>query len=209
MTSAVVAPAGGGSWVYATHSLVSAAGIVALYSGLTNFSPMAKAGDVSAAVYKTGSLCSAFVFVCLNGQGSANSAYILGLSDDSPAHIVLRKGQIVNGLPDVAPGSQGVLRRSAATVADATWVHIKLEAISEPGGDVVLNVYQSDLSLYDVDAPVWAAVAGMASFTDDALQVNSGSAPLTSGRVGFGSVSSEINRIAAFDEIVTNRQTAP
>lgn len=208
----VTPPAGGGDFVYAIHSLTNSAGIVALYSALTNFTPMAKGGDITGAVMKAGaggSDCAAFLFVCLNGQASTNSAYILGFSSDEPSHLVLRKGSLVLGLPDVAPGTQGVLRRSSATFSKDTWVHLKLEAISEPGGDVVINVYQSDLTANDVDAPVWAAIAGMGAFTDDALQVATGSAPLTSGRIGFGAVTAEINRIGAFAEVTTARQTAP
>jgi len=210
VTDAVVSPPNGGDdFVYAIHSLTATAGVVAFYSALTNFTPMMKGGDITSALFKSGSLCAAFIFCCLNGQASTNSAYMLGLSSDEQAHIVLRKGQMAGGLPDVAPGTSGVLRRSAATFAPDTWVHLKLEVISEPGGDVVINVYQNDLTLHTVDSPVWEVIAGMSSFTDDALQVNTGSAPITSGRIGFGSVSAEINRIAAFDEVTTARQTAP
>lgn len=210
VTAAVVPPpTGAGSFTFAAHSLVNAAGIAAFYSGLTDFSPMVSGGDVTGAVWKGGAggnACSAFIFTCLNGQASTNSAYILGLSDSEPAHIILRKGQLAAGLPDVAPGTQGVLRRSTATYAKTTWVHLKLEAIEQPNGDVVLNVYQST---GDVTSPTWVAIAGMAAFTDDVLQVNTGTAPIAAGRSGFGCTTAEINRIAAFSAVTTDRQILP
>lgn len=213
VTSAVVPlPNGASNFVLAAHSLTNAAGAVGYYSGLTGFSPMAKTGDISGAVYKGGaggSLHSEFLFVALDGQASTNHGYLLGLSAADPCHIVLVKGQLAYGIPDVAPGSQGVLRRSAATFAKGTWVHLKLEAILQPNGDVVLTCYQSDLSANLVTAPSWSAIPGMAAFTDDNAQINTGSAPLTSGRVGFGMVSAEINRIGAWAEVTTDRQVLP
>lgn len=212
-TPAVVpTPNGGAAFVYAAHSLVNAAGVIGFYSALSGFTPMAKAGDVSGALWKGGAgglSHSEFLFICLNGQASTNSCYMLGLSNAEPAHLVLVKGQLAGGLPDVAPGSNGVLRQSTATFASLTWVQLKVEAITEPNGDVVINCYQSDLTVNPVTAPVWTAIPGMAAFTDDALRVNTGSAPLTSGRVGYAMVSGDINRLGAFAQITTDRQILP
>jgi hypothetical protein len=213
VTSAVIpAPNGGGAFTYGIHSLSATPGVVGFYSALANFTPTAKAGDIASAIIKSGvqgSNHSEFVFVNLNGQASTNLCYMLGLSNTDPAHIILVKGQLAGGLPDVAPGTQGVLRRSTATYPLNTWVQVKLEAILQPNGDIVLNCYASSLAVNLVTAPVWVAIPGMAAYTDDFLQSNTGSAPLASGRMGWAMVSSDINRTGAFDEIQTDRQILP
>lgn len=214
VTSAVVTMvSGGSSYCYGMNSLVAASGVVASYSALGSFSPMAKLGDVNGALQKgtgaAGDEYSAYLFCGLNGQASTNSGYILGLSDSNPAHIILRKGPLSGGCPDVAPGTQGVLRRSTATYAKGTWVHLRLECIIEPSGDVVINCYQSDLGAHAVTSPSWVAIAGMAAFTDDFLQINTGSAPIPSGRIGWGATFSDIHQQPFFDQIVTSRQLTP
>lgn len=213
VTPAVVpAVNGGGAFAYAIHSITNSPGVVASYFNGSGFIPTSKGGDLPGALRKGGaggSLFSAYLFVSLNGNASTNSAYVLGLSDTEPAHIELRKGTLATGLPDQGPGSNGVLRRSTATFALGTWVHLRLECVLEPTGDVVINVYQSDLSLRPVTSPVWVAIPGMAQFTDDFLQVATGSAPLPGGYMGFGSTMAEVNRIASFDQIVPARQLLP
>lgn len=212
-TSAVVPmPSGGGNFVFAAHSIDTSPGAVALYHSGSSFVPTPKAGDITGAVRKGGaggSGFSAYIFVNLGGPNSTDTAYILGLSNTEPAHLELRKGTLATGLPDMAPGGNSILRRSTQTFALGTWVHLRLEAVLEPTGDVLLNCYQSDLSAHPVTSPVWVAVPGMASFTDDFLQVNTQSAPLSTGRMGFGGTFAEINRIAAFDQIVPARQVSP
>lgn len=213
VTSAVIPMVNGGSsFAYAAHSLANSPGVVALYFNGASFVPTAKGADLSAAIYKGGaggSLFSAYIFVCLNGTSSTNSAYILGLSDTEPAHLELRKGSLATGLPDQAPGTNGVLRRSTATFALGTWLHVRLECVLEPTGDIVCNVYKSDLTANVVTSPVWVAVPGMAPVTDDFLQVNTGSAPIAGGRMGIGTTMAEGNRIAAFDQIAPARQLTP
>ena len=82
-------------------------------------------------------------------------------------------------------------------------------------GDVVINCYQNDLTVNPVTAPVWVKIAGMSdfpggvaatAFIDDALQVNSGSAPLTSGRAAFAAAFTDTTRRAFFDHITLARQ---
>lgn len=213
VTSAVVPiPSGGGSFVFAAHSIDTSPGVVALYHNGSGFIPTSKAGDFTGAVRKGGaggSGFSAYIFVNLGGSNSTDAAYILGLSDTEPSHLELRKGTLASGLPDLAPGGNSILRRSTATFALGTWVHLRLECVLEPTGDVVCNAYSSDLSLHAVTSPVWVAIPGMAAFTDDFLQVNTGSAPLSSGRMGFGGTFAEINRIASFDQVVPARQLTP
>jgi hypothetical protein len=83
----------------------------------------------------------------------------------------------------------------------AAYYQLKLEAVVNGTGDVVLNVYQNDLTANTVSSPVWAAIPGMSSVVDDAAGIETGSAPYTSGRFGFGMRSDAISRVAYFDHI--------
>ena len=49
------------------------------------------------------------------GNSVLDLAYMLGLEDNDPHHIVLRKGVITVGLPSVAIGQQGILARPFST----------------------------------------------------------------------------------------------
>ena len=220
VTAGLAPPSGGGSFVYGMNSLQNNVGLVGLYTSLANFVPMAKGGDIRGAIRRGlgggVTLFAPYLFVGLGGIDVADNAYILGLADADPAHIVLRKGPLNGGLPDVAPGTGGVLARSTATYAKDTWQHLRLVAVANPSGDVVLNVYRNDLDVNPVTAPVWAAVPGMSgypngiaetAFIDDALGVNSGSLPYTSGRAGFAGYFGDVTRRCYFDHIVLGRQT--
>jgi len=132
---------------------------------------------------------------------------LLGLGDGDPHHIVLRKGMLSTGLPDVVPGTQGVLRRSSATFALGTWLHLRLDMVVNQNGDVLLQVFQNDLAAHPIGtAPLWAAVPGMDEFIDDALEVNSGSPAFTSGRAGFGFFTKDVTRRSFFDAVEIYRQ---
>jgi len=220
VTAGITPPNGGGSFVYGFNSLAAVTGAVGLFTNLANFSPMAKGADITGALMRgTGGGAdehSVFLFLGLGGTAVADEGYLFGLSDSDPAHIVLRKGSLINGLIDDSPGTSGVLARSTETVEIGTWVHLRLEMVVNVSGDVVLNVYKSDLSSYAVTAPSWAAVAGMSGYTggiaataflDDALGVNSGSSPYTSGRGGYAFRCSDITRRAYVDHITLARQT--
>ena len=106
--------------------------------------------------------------------------------DDDPHRVVLRKGAVTVGLP-TADGP-GVLLKSAASFAQATWLHLRLDVIVNTNGDVVLNVFQNDLALHALGTPPdWQPVSGMVEFIDDHLGINSGSQPLTLGRAASAS----------------------
>lgn len=222
VTQGITPPNGGGSAIYGFNSLINTTGIVARYTNLTNFSPAAKGADVSFAMQRgagggqTG--WSAWMFCCLGGADAADFGYLLGLSDGNPGHIILRKGALNLGLPDDPVGTSGVLGVSTDTIAIDEWVHLRLEAVVNVSGDVVLNVYRNDdLATNDVTAPVWTKIPGMSDFVggaaggqtaiiDDVLGVNTGSLPFTSGRAGHGiHVSSDVRR-AYFDHHVFGRQ---
>lgn len=211
--SGITPPNGGGSFIYGFNSLSNARGVVALYSDLTNFAPTAKGGTVTGALQRavSGGPTSFAIWLMLGlvGTSSSDACYMLGLSDSDPHHIVLRKGSMVGSLPDVAPGSQGVLARGSVGYSGGTWLHLRLDMITNDNGDVVLDAYQNDLVANAVGSPVWTPIPGFPSsgrFIDDALGVNSGSPPLTSGRMGWGFASSDVSRRAYVDAVTVARQ---
>ena len=147
---------------------------------------------------------SSFIFIALQNTGVSYGCYMLGLSNGDPAHIELRKGTLETGLPDETPGGLNkILRQSTGTVAVGTWVHLRLEMVQNDNGDVVLNCYQN---VGSVTSPTWEAIAGMSQYIDDALGVNTGSAPYTSGRCGFGAAFADSARVALFDQLEIARQ---
>lgn len=208
-------PNGGGSFVYGFASQDTSVGAVGSFVNLVDFAPMLKGGRVTGAIKRApsgGPLdFSAFLFIGLGGTSVNDEGYLLGLSDADPSRIVLRKGAISGGLPDLAPASgNGILRRSTTSVdidADA-WTHLRLDMIFNDVGDVRLQVFENDLAAHALGtAPTWTAIAGMTEFVDDALGVNSGSAPFTGGYGGFAFRTSNVTRRALFDHIEVRRQT--
>lgn len=210
-TAGFTPPPGGGSFVYGYNSKDTAAGAHGLFVNLTNFAPMASGGTIRGCVKRAlsgGPLgFSPFLFIGLQGPSVNDEGYLLGLADGSPSRIALRKGSPSGGIPDVAPGGSGILRRSTGTIAVDEWVHLRIDMIFNAIGDVRLQVFKNDLDANPLSgSPVWEAIPGMAEFVDDALGVNSGSPPFTSGRVGFGFATSDVTRRAQFDEIDVRRQ---
>lgn len=211
VTAGITPPNGGGNFVYGFHSLDVTPGAVGLFVNLTNFAPMSKGGSIRGALRRGlsgGPLnFSPMLFIGLGGSATTSSGYLLGLMDGNPSRIVLRKGSIDGGIPDAAVGASGVLRRSVDAVAVDEWVHLRLDMIANLNGDVRLQVYRNDLAAHPIGtSPSWEAVAGMAEFVDDALQVNSGSAPYTSGRAGFAFRTADVTRRAYVDQLECYRQ---
>jgi hypothetical protein len=209
VTAGIARPPGGGNFLFAFNSLTAATGSVGLFANLANFAPMAKGGSIRGCIQRgagggaTG--FSPFLFLCCQGTSVNDSAYLLGLSDDDPHRIVLKKGPIATGVPN-ADGN-GVLLKSASSFTQSTWLHLRLDTIVNPNGDVVLKTYQNDLAQNPLGSiPQWEPVAGMAEFIDDQLGINSGSQPLTSGRAGFGFSVRDVTRRAYFDHIELLRQ---
>lgn len=209
VTSGVARPPGGGDFVFAFNSRSAAQGAVALFANLADFVPMPKGGSIRGVVQRgsgggpTG--FSPFLFLSCQGSSVNDSAYLLGLSDDDPHRIVLRKGAVSVGTPgEYGPGT---LLKSSASFAQGTWLHLRLDVIVNTNGDAVLKVFQNDLSAHPLGgAPDWKPVPGMSEFIDDALGINSGSLPLTSGRAGFGFATRDVTRRAYFDHIELMRQ---
>jgi hypothetical protein len=211
VTTGIARPPGGGNFVYGMNSLSTAQGAVALFSNQVNFAPMQKGGSVRGAVQRGlsgGPLNFApFLFIGLEGPSVNDVGYLLGPADGDPHHIALRKGALSAGLADVPPGTEGILRRSTATFGPGTWLHLRLDMVVNENGDVLLQVFQNDLVAHPLGgAPAWAAVPGMDTFIDDALGINSGTAPLTSGRAGFGLFTKDVTRRGFFDQLEVYRQ---
>ena len=209
VTAGVARPPGGGSFLFAFNSLSAVTGAVGLFANLSSFAPMAKGGSIRGAIQRgsgggpTG--FSPFFFLCCQGNSVNDSAYMLGLSDDAPHRIVLRKGAVGVGLPDA--DGPGVLLKSAESFAQGTWLHLRLDVIANTNGDVVLKAHQNDLTAHALGTtPDWQPVPGMVEFIDDHLGINSGSQPLTSGRGGFGFSVKDVTRRSYFDHVELLRQ---
>jgi len=209
VTSGATPPPAGGSFVYAFNSLVQAGGAVGKYPNQSGFDPAAKGSSIRGAVQRgagggsTG--FSPFLFSQLQGNSVNDSGYKLGLSDEEPHRIVLRKGSIASGCPAVSQ-TTGLLAQSSESFLVGDWLHLRLDAIVNLNDDVILNCYYSDLDAHDVDSPVWTAIPGIAQFIDDHLGINSGSQPYTSGRMGFAFQVTEITRRSYFDYLEAIRQ---
>lgn len=222
VTNGVARPPGGGNFVYGFNSLSVAAGAAALFTNQVGFAPMPKGGSVRGAVRRGlsgGPLgFSPFLFIGLGTADVNASAYMLGLSNEDPHHVVLVKGALVTGVPATlaeSPTVDGVLARSSASYANDTWLHLRLDMVVNLNGDVLLQAFQNDLAAHDVASPSWVVIPGtsgvagqsLANFVDDALAVNTGTQPFTSGRAGFGFACSDVTRRAYFDQLEISAQT--
>lgn len=206
-------PNGGGTFIFGFNSLDTTPGVVGLYANQTSFNPLeddaanATGGSIRGAIKRgvSGGPIDFAPFLMIGIQGSSvnDQAYLLGLSDDDPNQIMLVKRAPVAGMK---PDGTGVLRTGSATFLPDVWHQLRLDMIVNPNGDVVLKCFQNDLDANDANSPVWEQVPGMDDFIDDALSVNSGTAPLIGGRVGFGFVNADIQRRGFFDQIEVHRQ---
>lgn len=210
VTTGVLRPNGGGNFCFAFNSTVATSGCAGLYAAQDNFAPMAKGASVRGAIRRGaggGPLNFApMLFAGLQSNTVNANAYILGPDDDDPHRIVLRKGSLVTGLPAVAIGTSGILKQGTETFLNDTWLHLRLDMIVNGNGDVILKAWKNDLLANSVAAPVWVAVPGCEQFVDDALGINSGSSPYTSGYGGFAFQTKDISRRGYFDELEIQRQ---
>lgn len=213
VTNGIARPPGGGNFLYGFNSLVVATGAAGLFVNGVNFAPTTKGASVRGAIQRGvsgGPLGFApLLFAGLQGSSVNDEGYLLGIADGDPPHLVLKKGVLSAGLPDLAPDApnNGVLLRSDDTFVLGDWLHVRLDMISNANGDVILQCFENDLDANPLGgAPVWTPIAGMTEFVDDALQVNTGSAPFTTGRHGFAFYSEDVTRRGFFDGIQVFRQ---
>jgi hypothetical protein len=226
VTAGIAPPPGAGAFVFGYNSLVSdAAGAHGMYVDLPGFTPTGSdpppaAPDggcsVRGCVKRVASAntkgFTPLLFACAQGGPPSvnDQAYVLGLSDADPYEIVLAKTAIMSGIADDRENVT-ILQRSSAqyAISGDHWHHLRLDAIVEPNGDVLVRAYANDLALHPLGtAPVWAEIAGFTpgGFIDDALQIASGSAPLWGGWLGFAfAVSSGLNRRGAFKALEAYR----
>ena len=212
-TTGLTVPSGGAAAVFAWNSTTTAIGSHGRFYNAVNFAPMAKGGLISGALvrYPSGGVqdFAPMLFIGLQGTSVNDNGYLLGLQDSNPGRIVLRKGSIAQGLPDGAASdpvsSPNILRRSVASIAVGEWVHLQLEFVANAGSDSVLRVYRNDLTANSVSSPVWDPVDGMDDFIDDAVGVNSGSVPFSSGYAGWAFYTANVTRRAAVDHVQIQR----
>jgi hypothetical protein len=216
VTAGITPPNGGGNFIFGFNSLVDESAAVGLYYNATDYAPLRDnsanptGGSVRAALKRGQSPSptgySIGLYICLQG-GSAptisDSGYFLGLADNDPSEIVLAKVAPNAGLD---PEATTALRISSTTYLWDTWLHLRLDAIVNPNGDVVLKCFESDLDTYAVSSPNWQPIGGMADYIDDALGINSGSNPLAGGWGGWAFHSEQTNARGYIDHFEFHRQ---
>lgn len=207
VTKAATPPAGGGSFVFGFNLVADdQPGVAALRNAAIDFNPMSKGGSIMAAMMRAPSFVDGgfapFVFLGLETDDVSSRAYLLGLGDGTPSHIILRKGILSEGLPDVAPGGSGVLRRSSGTIAVGAWTYLRLDGQLQGNGDMLLTVRICDFSSTPIGTPpVWTAIPGMAAVTDLAVDA------LVGGFAGFAfRAESDQRKAAFFDQVELYRQ---
>lgn len=219
VTAGIAGPNGGNGYVYGYNSLTSdVVGAHAKAVAIAEFAPTGTSlaapdggGSASCAMKRVSSTVKTgmtpFLFICAQGANPSvnDRAYMLGLLDSDPYKIVLAKGVMVGGIvesSDDAATKILAVGSTQYTMADGLWHHLKLNAIVQPNGDVVLKVYESNLAIRTVDNPNWTPVPGFDSdgFIDDVLEINSGSSPLWGGHLGYGfAINNALNVRGAFD----------
>jgi len=224
VTSGIARPNGGGQYVYGFNSLDgTVTGAAGLYVNLSGFVPTGSGlavpdggTSVRGAVRRVSSSSnlgfSPFIFACCQGGAPSvnDEAYMMGLSDADPYEIVIAKGPLLGGLNGSDANFQ-ILERSSAqyTMGDALWHHLRLDAIVQPNGDVLLRGYVNDLTAHAIGTtPTWEDITGFTSggYVDDRLNINSGSDPLWGGYAGFAfAVATQINARGAFDALEAYR----
>jgi hypothetical protein len=96
-------------------------------------------------------------------------------------------------------------------MGDGLWHHLRLDAIVEPNGDVLLKCFQNNLNTHPIGTPGgpdWQNIPGFPAngVVDDVLQILTGKPPLWGGYCGFAfQVAEALNRRAAFDAIEAYR----
>ena len=83
----------------------------------------------------------------------------------------------------------------------------RIDMIVNDNGDVILQAFKNDLTAHPLGTtPDWQAIAGLDQLVDDALGINTGSQPFTSGRAGFGFFTKDVTRRGFLDHVEVFRQ---
>lgn len=227
VTGGLGTPPGGAAFVLAARTPPGGVtdGTWGLHTAQVDFTPMALGGRVSGVLrsVRTGGSgapgVAPFLFASVAPASVSSVGYLLGLTDAEQPRIALVKGPLTNGVPHVAPGTLGVLKRSSSGRELGAWVHLALEVTMNVNGDVVLNVFENDLAAHPLGTdPVWKRVDGIDRVIDDRLETETGAAPLgvtydgggnvvrAGGYAGFGARHAGTG-VACFDWLKVSRQT--
>lgn len=209
--------AGAAGCSYAFVSRVDGPNAVAKYLNLPGWAPgpSKKGGSMSGAmlVPSTSTGASIFLFCALARTPGdpppepppvmSSIAYMLGMT--ATGRVILRKGRLDEGLPDVEPGTQGVLARS--TEVFTGFKHLKLEVSITNihwKGEAVLHAHSSDIPSWGMLNPAWEQIAGMPMMIDDLLGIHTGSLPLVGGGyTGFGFHATAAGKVAYMGPYIT------
>lgn len=216
-------PLDGGTFFYVFNSFTTDNGAVGFVHNGTNFNPVAaaKGASISAAMKRGPSAgtsgFSPFIFVCATTDDFTTNpyGYMLGLSDEEPYRLILKKGLLSDGVT-ASDNGVGVLSTSNATYNHAAqlWHHVRLDVVANANSDNIINVYTNPLTgLNGVTNPEWTKVTEM-EFVDDVAGVNSTDKnvdaaqvlPLTGGHLGYAFHSENATRRAYIDHIQPIRQ---
>jgi hypothetical protein len=220
-TFGITPPPGGGLACFGFNCVQKVDSGVGIVPQVVGFAPMPSGGQITGAMQRglSGGAAgfSGGLFLCASGATLGDTAYILGIEDSSPGRIVLAKGAVSVGIPADGVGTK-ILRASGVRIAQAEWIHLRLDAIVQASGDVVLRAYTNNMVSHPLDNPpgwIWEPIVfddgwvGQFSdgyFIDDAIGVNSGSVPLASGYPGFCFKTKEAGRRYYFDHIGLTQQ---
>lgn len=197
-----------GSECLGFHSLDNVSGFTGLTLNVSGFNPIAgHKGGIFYAILKKqipqygGAPVVGFVD---SPSAQGGSGYLLGLSEEAPSRIILRKGTLGSGM---SISGTGVLRLSDESFLDATWVELALYLTVNLQGDIALRIRRRD----PVIAGTWSAVPGMADIVDDIIGKASGSVPVEGDFFPvFGHYNSgQSGRVSLFDYMRVSRQLTP
>jgi hypothetical protein len=216
VSTAYTVPNGGGSFIHGFRSLTTDSGLSALFVDLTNFNPVAgtkKGGSIRGCMKRYTAGTGYFPFIGLFvDKVSTASGYLIGLSDATSYKICLKKGAPTS----LDETESTILRKSTAGFTDsgdtaAAWHHLRLDVLVNPHGETILSAYENDLDSYTVTSPTWAAIDGMADYTDDSLGALTGTSPHLQGFYAIFGHYTENSQgsVSLFDHMEAIRQTAP
>lgn len=198
-----------GNRVFGFHSLNPVEAVAAMNAEGMSYSPISgqMGGVITAHLrrFTTGAGYGTAIFFIDSTNAASGRAYVLGLSQEYPYRIVLKKGLFSSGLSITGLDT---LAYSDQLYDGNDWHCLKLAVTTRPQGDVVLVAKHKDpRRLYPV---TWDAIPGIDPFIDDVLGANSGSVPYMGYRVGIA----QINRgatgcVSVFDWISVGRQIVP
>lgn len=205
--------AGSNNFVFGWNSLLATQGAHGLFVKQANFNPLkndatnATGGSIRGVVKRglsggpTQTGYAPMLFINLGGTSVDDVGYLLGLEDSEPHRILLRKAA-----PNGEFAATTALRVSSESFNADTWIQLRLDAIFNANGDVVLKMFKSDPDDDNIESPDWQPIQGMDDFIDDALAVNTGSVPLSGGQIGYAFFTKDLQKRAFVDHIEVLRQ---